>query len=150
MTIGAVERHITDEAFRQGWRPDMSQVEQQGKRVEVIGVRPAGLSCADVLARHSIAATVYDRYPEIGGLLTFGIPGFKLEKTVMQQRREIFEGMGITFQLNTDVGRDIEFAKLYQDYDAIFVATGTYAPLDVGLPGGFARCLYCVGLFDCQ
>ena len=135
VTIGAVERHITDEAFRQGWRPDMSQVEPTGKRVAVIGAGPAGLSCADVLARHGIAATVYDRYPEIGGLLTFGIPGFKLEKTVMQQRREIFEGMGITFQLNTDIGQDIEFAQLYQDYDAVFVATGTYTPLDGGLPG---------------
>ena len=97
----------------------MSQVEPTGKRVAVIGAGPAGLSCADVLARHGIAATVYDRYPEIGGLLTFGIPGFKLEKTVMQQRREIFEGMGIRFQLNVRIRGGLNPSPLGEDLSMV-------------------------------
>src|SRR5512138_661035 len=82
VTIGQVERYISEEAFKAGWRPDMSNVVATGKRVAVIGAGPAGLACADVLARNGVKSVVYDRYDEIGGLLTFGIPEFKMEKTV--------------------------------------------------------------------
>ena len=99
VTIGAIEKYISDEAFKQGWRPDMSQVLASGKRVAIVGAGPAGLGCADVLARNGVEAVVYDRYEEIGGLLTFGIPEFKLEKTVVSRRRQIFEEMGIEFRL---------------------------------------------------
>ena len=89
-----------------GWRPDLSGVKPTGKTVAIIGAGPAGLACADVLTRNGVKAVVFDRHPEIGGLLTFGIPAFKLEKEVMTRRREIFTGMGIEFKLNTEVGRD--------------------------------------------
>ena len=107
MTIGNIERYINDKAFEMGWRPDMSGVKQTGKKVAIIGAGPAGLACADVLTRNGVKAIVFDRHPEIGGLLTFGIPAFKLEKEVMTRRREIFTGMGIEFKLNTEVGRDV-------------------------------------------
>ena len=135
VTIGQVEKYIADEAFRLGWRPDMSGVIPSGKHVAVIGAGPAGLGCADVLARHGVKATVYDRYPEIGGLLTFGIPEFKLEKSVVQRRRELFEGMGIEFRLNTEIGRDLSFAELVDAHDAVFLGMGTYTYMKGGFPG---------------
>ena len=135
VTIGAIEKYIVDEAFRQGWRPDLSQVVNTGKRVAIIGAGPAGLSCADRLARHGIQAHVFDRHEQIGGLLTFGIPTFKLEKQVIQTRRNVLEAMGVHFHLGIDVGRDVAFADLVRDYDAVFVGTGAYTPLDGRLPG---------------
>ena len=135
VSIGNIERYITDEALKQGWRPDMSQVIDTGRQVAIVGAGPAGLAAADVLARNGIRSVVFDSYPEIGGLLTFGIPPFKLEKRVVRQRRSILEGMGITFQLNTHVGRDVSFASLLQEFDAAFLATGTYQSVVGGFPG---------------
>jgi glutamate synthase (NADPH/NADH) small chain len=135
VTIGSVEKYITDEALKQGWRPDMSDVQDTGKRVAIIGAGPAGLGCADVLARNGVKAVVYDRYPEIGGLLTFGIPPFKLEKTVVQTRRQIMEEMGIEFKLNTEVGSDITLEQLMGEYDAVFLGMGTYKYMKGGFPG---------------
>ena len=132
VTIGNIEKYITDTAFAQGWKPDLSEVVKTGKRVAVIGAGPAGLSCADVLTRHGIDAVVYDKHAQIGGLLTFGIPSFKLEKDVIQTRREIFEGMGIEFRLNTNVGVDISFEELSNEYDAVFLALGTYTDMTGG------------------
>lgn len=126
VTIGNVEKYITDRAFEMGWRPDMSTVEWSDKRVAIVGAGPAGLACADVLVRNGVKPVVFDRHPEIGGLLTFGIPSFKLDKQVMQRRRDIFEEMGIEFRLDTQIGSDIAFADLLADYDAVFVAVGTY------------------------
>jgi glutamate synthase (NADPH/NADH) small chain len=107
VAIGSVEKYITDEAWKAGWRPDMSHVVFGDKKVAVIGAGPAGLACADVLVRNGVRPVVYDRYEEIGGLLTFGIPEFKLEKSVVRRRRELLEGMGVEFRLNTEIGRDI-------------------------------------------
>jgi len=135
VTIGNVEKYIVDKAFEMGWRPDMSDVVPNGKRVAVIGAGPAGLGCADVLVRAGVKPVVFDKYPEIGGLLTFGIPMFKLEKSVMHLRREIFEEMGIEFRLNTEVGRDIAFEKLIQEFDAVFLGMGTYTYMKGGFPG---------------
>jgi glutamate synthase (NADPH) small chain len=132
VTIGNIEKYITDTAFAQGWKPDLSDVVKTGKRVAVIGAGPAGLSCADVLTRHGVDAVVYDKHAQIGGLLTFGIPSFKLEKDVIQTRREIFEGMGIEFRLNTNVGVDISFESLSEEYDAVFLALGTYTDMTGG------------------
>ena len=95
VTIGAIEKYIVDDAFEQGWRPDLSNVRATGKRVAIIGAGPAGLSCADRLVRAGIEAHVFDRYEEIGGLLTFGIPPFKLEKDVIATRRGVLEAMGV-------------------------------------------------------
>ena len=135
VTIGAVEKYIVDEAFRMGWRPDLSDVKPTGKRVAIIGAGPAGLSAADRLVRRGIAAEVFDRYEEIGGLLTFGIPPFKLEKEVIATRRRVLEAMGVTFSLGVEVGRDIAFETLLADYDGVFVATGAYTFVDGKLPG---------------
>lgn len=135
VTIGAVEKYISDAAFAQGWRPDLSDVRPTGKKVAVVGAGPAGLACADVLARNGVKAVVYDRYDEIGGLLTFGIPEFKLEKTVVRRRRQIMEGMGIEFRLNTEVGRDVGLDRLLAEYDAVFLGMGTYTYMKGGFPG---------------
>ncbi|MGD9888281.1 MAG: FAD-dependent oxidoreductase [Halothiobacillaceae bacterium] len=135
VTIGSIEKYITDEAIKQGWRPDMSGVVPTGKRVAIIGAGPAGLGCADILARNGVQAVVFDRYAQIGGLLTFGIPPFKLEKDVMQTRRELMEGMGIEFRLNTDIGKDVSFQSLLDDYDAVFLGMGTYTYMKGGFPG---------------
>ena len=135
VTIGNVEKYIVDTAFAMGWRPDMSKVVATDKKVAIIGAGPAGLACADVLVRAGVQAVVFDRYPEIGGLLTFGIPMFKMEKQVMTQRREIFEGMGIEFRMNTEVGTDISFEELFNTYDAVFLGMGTYTAMKGGFPG---------------
>jgi len=135
VTIGAVERYITDNALAQGWRPDLSKVADTGKRVAVIGAGPAGLGCADVLVRNGVTPVVYDRNPEIGGLLTFGIPEFKLEKSIIKRRREVMEGMGIEFRLGVEVGKDVEFQDLVDEYDAVFLGMGTYTYMKGGFPG---------------
>ena len=135
VTIGAVEKYISDEAFKQGWRPDMREVIQTGKKVAVIGAGPAGLGCADVLVRSGVTPVVFDRYDEIGGLLTFGIPEFKLEKDIVRRRRAILEEMGVKFRLNTDIGKDLPFQKLLDEYDAVFLGMGTYTYMKGGFPG---------------
>lgn len=135
VTIGSVEKYITDTALAEGWRPDLSHVVPTGKRVAVIGAGPAGLGCADVLIRNGVQPVVFDRYPEIGGLLTFGIPEFKLEKEVVKRRREVLEGMGVEFVLNTEIGKDIPFQQLLDEYDAVFLGMGTYTYMKGGFPG---------------
>ncbi|WP_310061107.1 FAD-dependent oxidoreductase [Lysobacter niastensis] len=135
VTIGAVEKYIVDRALDEGWRPDLSRVVATGKRVAVIGAGPAGLSCADRLARAGIQAVVFDRYEQIGGLLHFGIPSFKLEKSVMAQRRDVLEGMGVQFRLGVEIGRDIGLDALLADHDAVFLGLGSYRYTDGGLPG---------------
>ncbi|BFM21910.1 FAD-dependent oxidoreductase [Gilvimarinus japonicus] len=135
VTIGNAEKYITDTAFAMGWRPDMSKVKWTDKKVAVIGAGPAGLGCADVLVRNGVKPVVFDRYPEIGGLLTFGIPEFKLEKSVMTRRREIFTEMGVEFRLNTSVGTDITMQELMSEYDAVFMGMGTYNYMKGGFPG---------------
>ncbi|MGE0079952.1 MAG: glutamate synthase subunit beta [Thiohalomonadaceae bacterium] len=134
VTIGALERYITDTAFDHGWRPDLSRVPSTGKRVAVVGAGPAGLACADVLVRAGVTPVVFDRNPEIGGLLTFGIPEFKLEKQVMQRRRAVFEGMGVQFRLNTEIDA-AAFARLLDEFDAVFLGMGTYNYMQGGFPG---------------
>ncbi|MBH0036281.1 FAD-dependent oxidoreductase [Pseudoalteromonas sp. NZS71_1] len=133
VTIGNIEKYITDEAFKMGWKPDMSYVTWTDKKVAIIGAGPAGLGCADILVRNGVKPVVFDRHPEIGGLLTFGIPSFKLEKSVMQKRREIFTEMGVEFKLNVEVGVDITLDQILADYDAVFLGVGTYQSMRAGL-----------------
>lgn len=135
VTIGAIEKYINDTAFQQGWRPSLSNVKQTNKRVAVIGAGPAGLGCADILIRNGVQPVVFDRHPEIGGLLTFGIPEFKLEKEVVENRRQILEGMGVEFRCNTEVGKDIPFQQLIDEFDAVFLGMGTYTYMQAGIPG---------------
>jgi len=135
VTIGNVEKYITDTAMALGWKPDLSKVVWTDKKVAVVGAGPAGLACADVLARNGIKSVVFDREPEIGGLLTFGIPEFKLEKDVMTRRRGMFEEMGIEFRLNTEIGKDVTFAELEEQYDSVFLGMGTYTSMKGGFEG---------------
>ncbi|MBW2683475.1 MAG: FAD-dependent oxidoreductase [Deltaproteobacteria bacterium] len=133
VTIGSIEKYLVDTALEMGWRPDLSQVVATGKQVAVVGAGPAGLACADVLIRNGVKPVVFDRHPEIGGLLTFGIPSFKLDKGVMELRREIFTDMGIEFRLGVDIGSDLPFKDLLDGYDALFVGTGTYTSIRANL-----------------
>ena len=135
VTIGSVEKYITDEALKQGWRPDMSDRVWTDKKVAIVGAGPAGLGCADILVRNGVKPIVFDKYPEIGGLLTFGIPPFKLEKEVVKTRRMIMEEMGVEFRLGVEIGKDIEFQTLLDDYDAIFLGMGTYTYMKGGFAG---------------
>jgi len=135
VSIGSIEKYITDEAFKRGWTPDMSNVVRTNKRVAIIGAGPAGLGCADVLVRNGVTPVVFDRYSKIGGLLTFGIPPFKLEKDVVEKRREVMEGMGVEFRLNVDVGRDVAFDELTREFDAVFLGMGTYNYVKGGFTG---------------
>jgi len=135
VSIGSIERYISDEAFKLGWRPDMSDVIDSGKCVGIVGAGPAGLAAADVLARNGVRSVVFDAYPEIGGLLTFGIPSFKLEKQVVMKRREILEGMGVNFVLNTRIGKDKPFESLFDEFDAVFLGLGAYTSVRGGFPG---------------
>lgn len=142
VTVGNIERFITDTAFNMGWKPNLSHVKSTGKRVAIVGAGPAGLGCADILTRNGVKAVVYDRHPEIGGMLTFGIPAFKLDKSILQHRREIFTEMGIEFHLNTEVGKDISFDDLLGEYDAVFVGVGTYTYMKAGLKNEDAPGVY--------
>lgn len=149
VTIGSTEKYITEKAFEMGWKPDMSMRKWTDKKVAIIGSGPAGIACADVLTRSGVHSHVYDRNEEIGGLLTFGIPEFKLEKKVVRRRRKILEEMGVEFFLGKEIGVDIPFQQLYQDYDAVFLAMGTYTSLEGGfegekLPGVFKAIDYLV------
>ena len=135
VTIGSTEKYITEKAFEMGWKPDMSYRKWTNKKVAIIGAGPAGISCADVLTRSGVHSHVYDKNEEIGGLLTFGIPEFKLEKSVVKRRRKILEEMGVEFNLGREIGKDISFKKLYDEYDAVFLAMGTYTSLEGGFAG---------------
>ncbi|MFV0597852.1 FAD-dependent oxidoreductase [Shewanella sp.] len=142
VTIGNVEKYITDTAIAQGWRPDMSKVTPRKEKVAIVGAGPAGLGCADILARNGVKAVVFDKYPQIGGLLTYGIPSFKLDKTVMATRRTVLEGMGIEFKLGVTVGKDVAFNQLLEEYDAVFLGMGTYTAMKAGLEGEDAQGVY--------
>jgi glutamate synthase small subunit-like protein len=142
VTIGNIERYISDQALAKGWRPDLSRVVPVDKRVAIVGAGPAGLACADALVRRGVSVTVYDRHPEIGGLLTFGIPAFKLDKSLLARRRKIFSAMGIHFELNCEVGKDVSMAELQRDYDALFIGVGTYRSMKAGIPNEEAPGVY--------
>ena len=129
VTIGNIEKYITEQAFALGWKPNFKAKVSLNKTVAVIGAGPAGLACADFLTRYGFNVEVFDRHPEIGGLLTFGIPAFKLEKEIMHRRFELFKEMGVKFHLNTEIGKDVEFSQLVNSFSAVFIATGAYQPL---------------------
>ncbi|MCH1918447.1 FAD-dependent oxidoreductase [Shewanella sp. A3A] len=135
VTIGNVEKYITDTAIAQGWRPNLANVTPRKEKVAIIGAGPAGLGCADILARNGVTPVVFDRNQQIGGLLTYGIPSFKLDKAVMQTRRTVMEGMGVQFRLGTEIGKDIAFETLLAEYDAVFLGMGTYTAMKANLDG---------------
>ena len=136
VTIGSIEKYITEKAFEMGWKPDLSHRKWKNKKVAIVGSGPAGIACADILTRSGIKSHVYDKNEEIGGLLTFGIPEFKLEKSVVRRRRKVLEEMGIDFHLGVEIGKDIPFQEIYDANDAVFLAMGTYTSLDL------EKCMY--------
>ena len=135
VTIGSVEKYITDTAWENGWvKPAKPEVERT-ESIGIIGAGPGGLSAADMLRRKGFQVTVYDRYDRAGGLLTYGIPGFKLEKPVVMRRVEQLEASGVHFVMNCKVGEDISFDAIRGQHDAVIIATGVYKMRAVGGPG---------------
>jgi glutamate synthase (NADPH/NADH) small chain len=135
VTIGAVERYITDTAFEQGWVKPITAVIERGQSVGIIGAGPAGLAAAEALRTRGYQVTVYDRHDRVGGLMIYGIPGFKLEKEIVLRRWKWLADGGITFVLNADIGGATSFAELRGRHDAVLVATGVYKPREIAGPG---------------
>jgi glutamate synthase (NADPH/NADH) small chain len=135
VTIGAVERYITDTAFERGWVKPVSPRADLSQSIGIVGAGPGGLAAAEELRRIGYQVHVYDRHDRVGGLLMYGIPGFKLEKDIVLRRWKLLEAGGIKFHLNTEVGRDVTFAELRARHDAVLVASGVYEARDIGGPG---------------
>ena len=139
VTIGAVEKYLTDLAWENGWVKPIRPHAERPESVGIIGAGPGGLAAADVLRRQGIQVVVYDRYDRAGGLLTYGIPGFKLEKPVVMQRIEQLEAGGVSLVLNCAVGIDLSFDAIRGQHDAVLIATGVYKSRDIQAPGVGAR-----------
>ncbi len=135
VTIGAVERYLTDKAWEMGWVKPIKPMAERRESVGIIGAGPGGLAAADVLRRRGLKVTVYDRYDRAGGLLTYGIPGFKLEKPVVMQRIAQLENAGVQFVMNCKVGIDISFDAIRGKHDSVLIATGVYKSRDIEAPG---------------
>ena len=135
VTIGAVEKYITDTAFEKGWVKPIAPHTEREESVGIIGAGPGGLAAADMLRRAGVQVTVYDRYDRGGGLLTYGIPGFKLEKDIVMKRMAQLEEGGVSFRLNCSVGEDISFAAIRGAHDAVLIATGVYKTRELLAPG---------------
>jgi len=135
VTIGAIEKYITDTAWEEGWIAPIEPAADRPESVGIVGSGPAGLAAADRLRRMGFQVTVYDRHDRAGGLMTYGIPGFKLEKPVVMRRNAQLEAGGVAFRLDCEVGRDISFAELRDAHDAVLIATGVYRARDIQAPG---------------
>jgi glutamate synthase (NADPH) small chain len=135
VTIGAIEKYITDTAFDQGWVKPIRPAVERSESVAIIGAGPAGLAAAESLRRKGFKVVVYDRHDRAGGLLTYGIPGFKLEKDVVMKRIDHLRDGGVEMRLQCDIGKDHSFEALRKHHDAILIATGVYKARDIGGPG---------------
>jgi len=135
VTIGAVERFITDHAWEQGWVEPPRPRQERPQSVGVIGAGPGGLAAAERLRTLGYQVHVYDRYDRVGGLMIYGIPGFKLEKDIVLRRWKLLEEGGIQFHLGVEMGRDLSFADLRARHDSVLIATGVYKARDIGGPG---------------
>ncbi len=134
VTIGQIEKYITDKALSEGWKPKKLVESSSKKTVSIIGAGPAGLACAENLIRRGVKCIVYDRYSQIGGLLTYGIPEFKLEKNIVIKRREILEELGVEFVLNFEVDEK-RMNEIEKNSDAIFLGLGTYESIKGNING---------------
>ena len=139
VTIGSVEKYITDTAWEEGWVKPIRPHAERPESVGIIGAGPGGLAAADMLRRQGVQVTVYDRYDRSGGLMTYGIPGFKLEKDVVERRNAQLEDGGVNFVLNCNVGEDITFDAIRGQHDAVLIATGVYKARDIEAPGVGAK-----------
>ena len=138
VTIGSVEKYITDTAFDKGWVKPIAPSVERAESVGIIGAGPGGLAAADRLRRAGVQVTVYDRYDRAGGLLTYGIPGFKLEKDIVEKRNKQLADGGVEFVLNCNVGEDISFDEIRAKHNAVLIATGVYKSRDLQGPGSGA------------
>jgi glutamate synthase (NADPH) small chain len=135
VTIGAVEKHITEYAFDQGWVKPGRPSRELPQSVGIVGGGPAGLSAADMLRRWGYQVTVYDRHDRMGGLMMYGIPGFKLDKRVVERRNRLLAEAGVTLTTGVEIGKDVTFADLRRRHDALLIATGVYRARELDLPG---------------
>ena len=135
VTIGSIERHITDTAWAEGWVKPVKPPRERTQSAGIIGAGPGGLAAAEQLRRKGYQVTVYDRYDRGGGLLIYGIPGFKLEKHIVERRIKHLEDSGVVFKFNTSVGPDISMTELRDSHDTVLIATGVYKPRDLMVPG---------------
>ncbi|MGE5477786.1 MAG: NAD(P)-dependent oxidoreductase [Bacteroidales bacterium] len=135
VTIGAVEKHITETAFANGWVKAPRPRAELTQSVGIIGGGPGGLAAADMLRRAGYQVTVYDRHDRMGGLLIYGIPGFKLDKEVVERRTRLLAEGGVVLKTGVEIGRDITFAELRARHDAVLIATGVYKARELGVTG---------------
>ena len=135
VTIGAVEKYITDQAWEMGWVKPPMPLRERGQSVGVIGAGPGGLAAAEQLRRKGYEVDVYDRYDRVGGLMIYGIPNFKLEKDIVERRAKLLARGGIKFHLNFEVGRNASLEELRVKHDAVLIATGVYTGRDLAMPG---------------
>ncbi len=135
VTIGAIEKYITDTAWDRGWIKPIAPLRELDRSVGIIGAGPAGLAAAEQMRAKGYRVTIYDRYDRAGGLLIYGIPNFKLEKPIVQRRTERLIASGIDIRLNSEIGRTLWLAKIRNEHDAILIATGVYKPRDMAAPG---------------
>ncbi|MDA7469100.1 NAD(P)-dependent oxidoreductase [Candidatus Pelagibacter ubique] len=135
VTIGSVEKYITDNAWEQGWVNPIKVKNEKSQSIGIIGAGPAGLAAAEQLRKSGYQITVYDRYDRAGGLMIYGIPNFKLEKFVVERRTKLLEKGGIKFIQNFEVGKDATLEQLRKKHDALLIATGVYKAREIDLPG---------------
>ena len=135
VTIGSIEKYITDTAWDKGWVKPFKVKRELKQSVGIIGAGPAGMACAEELRKSGYQVTIYDRYDRPGGLLIYGIPNFKLEKFVVERRTKLLKESGIKFELNFEVGRDKTLYELKDKHDAILIATGVYKAREIDIPG---------------
>ncbi|MEM6785085.1 MAG: glutamate synthase subunit beta, partial [Bacteroidota bacterium] len=135
VTIEHVEQRIAEHAFSEGWVRPVVPARESGKHVAIVGSGPAGLAAAEQLRRVGHAVTIYERDDQPGGLLRYGIPDFKLEKHLIDRRIVLLEASGVRFRCGVEIGRDVSFADLHAQHDAVLLATGATRPRPLGVPG---------------
>ena len=135
VTIGAIEKYITNTAWENGWVEIIKPTKELKESVGIIGAGPAGLAAAEQLRQKGFQVTIYDRYDRAGGLLIYGIPNFKLEKSAVQRRAKLYQDSGIKFVQNFEVGRDSTLEELKEKHDAVLIATGVYKAREIDVPG---------------
>jgi glutamate synthase (NADPH/NADH) small chain len=142
VTIGAIEKYITNTAWENGWVETIKPTKELKETIGIIGAGPAGLAAAEQLRQKGYQITIYDRYDRAGGLLIYGIPNFKLEKSSVQRRTKLYQDSGITFVQNFEVGKDSTLEELKEKHDAVLIATGVYKSREIDVPGKELRNIF--------
>jgi len=135
VTIGAVEKYITDNAWDEGWVQGPKPAAERRQSIGIIGAGPGGLAAAEALRAKGFQVHIYDRHDRAGGLLVYGIPSFKLEKDIVERRTKLLADSGVVFHLNFEVGRDASLDDLRRKHAALLIATGVYQPRPLSVPG---------------